>query len=48
MKNSLSLILLLAMTTLAFAQGKLALSNDTDNLIYFTSGALDSRGFGFG
>ena len=36
MKNLLSLILLLATTTLAFAQGKLCFCNNSDNLIYFT------------
>jgi hypothetical protein len=35
MKNSLSLILLLATTTLAFAQGKLSFQVNSDNLIYF-------------
>jgi hypothetical protein len=37
MKNALSLILLLATTTPAFAQGKLAFVNNSDQLIYMTT-----------
>ena len=37
MKNSLSLILVLTTTTMAFGQGKLLFNINTDNIIYFTT-----------
>jgi hypothetical protein len=47
MKNLLITIMATLVSVAAFGQGKLQFQNNTDNLIYFTTGALDSRGFGF-
>jgi hypothetical protein len=46
-KNLLITITATLVCVAAFGQGKLEFMNNTDNLIYFTTGTLDSRGFGF-